>query len=176
MIWFPRRKIEIVVMEPEPDDFSRLAEIHAAGFNKAWDEDELVRLAAMPGAKLWIAKEYGKGDAGALGFVLVRNSGQEAEIITIATKPVSRKHGIGRALMDHVIRELHRERVQKLFLEVDATNQAAISLYLKLGFEQVGKREAYYSNTANDGKTGTALASDGCVQGTDALVMSLDLR
>lgn len=78
--------------------------------------------------------------------------------------------------MEHTIRELHRDRVDNLFLEVDATNQAAISLYKSLGFKQVGTRKAYYSGTPDGGEAGAALKPDGGIDGSDALVMSLDLR
>lgn len=176
MIWFARRKGEIFVMSAEIEDLSRLAEIHATSFNKAWGEDEIDRLASMPGVALWIAKERGRGKAGAMGFALIRNSGQEAEIITIATDPARRRYGVGRALMEHTIRELHRDRVQQLFLEVDASNLAAISLYKSLGFKQVATRKAYYSSTSQERETTAALLRDDATGSTDALVMSLDLR
>ncbi|MEM7462779.1 MAG: ribosomal protein S18-alanine N-acetyltransferase [Pseudomonadota bacterium] len=176
MIWFPRRKADIFVMKAELEDCGRLAEIHAACFSKAWDEQEIERLAAMPGAALWTAKLRGRGSAGAQGFVLVRNSGQEAEIITIATDPSQRRHGVGRALMEHVVRELHRDRVKSLFLEVDANNRAAISLYNSLGFKQVGTRKAYYSLAEEDYDADQRSKPGSSPQGSDALVMSLDLR
>ncbi len=163
-------------MKAELEDFGRLAEIHAVCFSKAWDEQEIERLAAMPGAALWTAKLRGRGSAGAQGFVLVRNSGQEAEIITIATDRSQRRQGVGRALMEHVVRELHRDRVEYLFLEVDANNQAAISLYYSLGFKQVGTRKAYYSGDEEDDDAHHGMKSGGSSQGSDALVMSLDLR
>ena len=44
--------------------------------------------------------------------------------------------------MDAVLRELHAQRAEALFLEVDETNVAAIALYRRLGFREVGKRAA----------------------------------
>jgi [ribosomal protein S18]-alanine N-acetyltransferase len=46
--------------------------------------------------------------------------------------------------MDAVLRRLHAQRAEALFLEVDETNLPAIALYAGLGFHEVGKRPAYY--------------------------------
>ena len=64
--------------------------------------------------------------------------------------------------MDAVLRHLHGERAESLFLEVDETNTAAIALYRRLGFRKVGQRKAYYD--AGDGSKNAAL------------VMRLDLK
>ncbi|TIX76227.1 MAG: GNAT family N-acetyltransferase, partial [Mesorhizobium sp.] len=70
--------------------------------------------------------------------------------------------GLGWQLMDAVLRELHAQRAEALFLEVDETNVAAIALYRRLGFREVGKRANYYRSPEH-GPTG-------------ALVMRRDLR
>jgi ribosomal-protein-alanine N-acetyltransferase len=64
--------------------------------------------------------------------------------------------------MDAVLRQLHAQRAEALFLEVDETNPPAIALYRRLGFHEVGKRPNYYQSAAK-GPTG-------------ALVMRRDLR
>lgn len=120
-----------------------LAEIHAVGFSEAWDEDAIAGLSASRGMSCMVARPYSAAEEPA-AFVLVRNSGEEAEIITIAVAPQWRGCGAGRALMDHVVRHLQSERTQKLFLEVNEKNRAALALYKALGFRQVGTRKGYY--------------------------------
>jgi [ribosomal protein S18]-alanine N-acetyltransferase len=53
------------------------------------------------------------------------------------------------------------QRAECLFLEVDETNVAAVTLYRKLGFREVAKRPSYY-----EGPSGR----------TNALVMRLDMK
>ena len=52
-------------------------------------------------------------------------------------------------LMDEMLRDLIKRGVKKVYLEVDAENQQAISLYEKLNFEKIDKRTNYYSNGHN---------------------------
>jgi ribosomal-protein-alanine N-acetyltransferase len=63
--------------------------------------------------------------------------------------------------MAAVLGELHGQRAEALFLEVDERNVAAISLYRRLGFREVGRRPAYYRTSQGPG---------------GALVMRRDLR
>jgi ribosomal-protein-alanine N-acetyltransferase len=76
-----------------------------------------------------------------------------------------RRQGLGWRLMDAVLRELHGQRAEALFLEVDETNTAAIALYRRLGFFEVGKRPSYYES-----------AQGSTQDKSGALVMRRDLR
>jgi ribosomal-protein-alanine N-acetyltransferase len=46
--------------------------------------------------------------------------------------------------------ELAIAHVQELFLEVRASNRAALALYLSLGFSQTGRRPRYYIDPVED--------------------------
>ena len=81
-----------------------------------------------------------------VGFVLARLAAGEGEILTVAVARAHRRQGLGWRLMDAVLRELHAQRAEALFLEVDETNAAAIALYRRLGFSEVGKRPSYYQS------------------------------
>jgi len=127
-----------------------------------WDENDFETMLGDDIMFGYKAVEIGKARSGAAGFVLARNISGEAEIITIAVARAHRRRGLGRLLMDAVLRELHGVRAGALFLEVDEGNFAAVALYRKLGFREVGKRSAYYRSAAG--------------MPTDALVMRRDLR
>ncbi|NDW04582.1 GNAT family N-acetyltransferase [Jiella pacifica] len=146
---------EPVVMELTDEQLDAAAELHSEAFDQPWSGDELGTLLAQRGSFGYVARHLGAPQAGPLGFVLARNIAGEAEILTITVAPRSRRAGIGRLLMDHVLQKLHAERAQSLFLEVDEENEAALRLYKRLRFEEVGRRPAYYHHP--DGRRTSAL-------------------
>jgi ribosomal-protein-alanine N-acetyltransferase len=68
----------------------------------------------------------------------------EATLFNIAVDPVWQRRGLGRQLLEHLIRELEARDVFTLWLEVRASNSAAIALYESLGFNEATVRRNYY--------------------------------
>jgi ribosomal-protein-alanine N-acetyltransferase len=128
----------------EVEDAADLPRIHEEDFIRPWSEDEFANLLAQSNVFGFAAREVGNRRRGPLGFVLARQAADEAEILTLAVSRSMRRLGLGRGLMDAVLRALHGERTASLFLEVDETNAPAIALYRRLGFIQVGRRPDYY--------------------------------
>lgn len=166
MLGFFSRRPQVVVTEYDAEDLPRMADIHAKSFPQAWSEDDIGSMLAGQGMRGWVARTHGGGTGRPLGFVIARAAADEAEIITVASDPAHRRAGVGRALMEHAIRELQRDRVARLLLEVSERNLAAIALYRSLGFVQVGERKGYYASHAGTGDAPPPAA----------LVMARDLR
>ena len=68
----------------------------------------------------------------------------EAEILTIGIAEGWRRHGLGSRLLEALKRAAERAGARSLFLEVAASNAAALALYAKHGFTESGRRKAYY--------------------------------
>ena len=66
----------------------------------------------------------------------------------------------GRALLEHLIDELEKRGAATLWMEVRASNAAAIALYESLGFNEATIRRNYYPTT--DGRE-------------DAIIMALPI-
>ncbi|MBX3577230.1 MAG: GNAT family N-acetyltransferase [Rhizobiaceae bacterium] len=143
-------------------DTARLSILHREDFLRPWTDGEFAALLEQDTVFGYAALETGRGRQGPVGFVLARLAAGEAEILTLAVARSHRRLGLGWMLMDAVLRELHTQRAQALFLEVDETNAAAVGLYRRLGFVEVGRRPAYYADTQG--------------RKTAALVMRRDLR
>ncbi len=74
----------------------------------------------------------------------------EAHIILLAVDPAYRRQGFGKMLLYGMLAIASRQSLVRATLEVRATNQAAISLYEKFGFQVAGRRKGYYSETGED--------------------------
>lgn len=143
------------------DDGAAIADLHREDFVRPWTADEFSGLLDQDTVFGFLAHETGRGREGPVGFVLARLAAGEGEILTVAVARSHRRFGLGWKLMDAVLRELHAERAESLFLEVDETNAPALALYRRLAFREVGKRPRYYPG--DEGPRG-------------ALVMRRDLR
>jgi ribosomal-protein-alanine N-acetyltransferase len=70
--------------------------------------------------------------------------GEESHIVTIASHPDWRGHGLGERLLTDMLSAMQAQGVVDATLEVRAGNAPAIGLYTKFGFEEVGRRPRYY--------------------------------
>jgi ribosomal-protein-alanine N-acetyltransferase len=141
-----------------PEEAEVLAEIHRDAFRRIWSAHEFSALLTDPSVFALVARQTSLfGSRRIAGFVLVRFAADEAEILTIAVRPNLRRRGVGRLLMNDVSRRLYRERIARLFLEVDRANAAAVALYRSLGFTVAGERKQYYATPATKDGDGTAL-------------------
>jgi len=156
------RRHTFTVIRLTARDAAALEHLHRQDFPRPWSAAEFESLIAQPAVFGYIAVPDGRPRSEAAGFVLARLAAGEAEILTVAVDGAARRQGLGRRLMDAVLRDLYAHRAEALFLEVDETNAPAVALYRGLGFAEVGRREGYYRH-AGGARTG-------------ALVMRRDLR
>ena len=84
------------------------------------------------------------------GYVGSQSVLDGADMMNIAVHPDYRKQGIAYNLVDKLIGLLKAKNVISLSLEVRVSNENAINLYNKLGFEIIGKRPGYYRNPRED--------------------------
>jgi ribosomal-protein-alanine N-acetyltransferase len=87
-------------------------------------------------------------DATVAGFCSWRPTAPgEAELLNIAVDPGFRRRGVASALLE----ALNAQAQGSIFLEVAEPNTAAIALYRRHGWRQVGFRPGYYSQGTING-------------------------
>jgi [ribosomal protein S18]-alanine N-acetyltransferase len=158
---FFKRSVEFDILPMEPEHTEAAAALHAARFSRAWSADELDALIAQTNVHGFVARPNGADRRAVGGFALARFAANEAEILTIAVAEKWQGRGLGWRLMLAATRQVRQDGAEKLFLEVDENNRAAIALYHRLGFAKVAERNAYYRQPNGER--------------TAALVMRLDL-
>ena len=84
-----------------------------------------------------------------VGFILMRQAADEAEVLTVAVVPDARRRGTGAGLVRAACDEAHSSGVSAVFLDVAENNAGARALYARLGFTEAGRRSAYYADGAN---------------------------
>lgn len=123
-----------------PADLNAVAAIERDTLSP-WSTRSLERELGVSQAIVLVAE---KPDVQIVGWCSCRVVWPEAEVMKIAVKVDSRASGIARALLECLLGRLKSRKVTSLFLEVRSENRAALSLYKKNGFLQVGVRPRYY--------------------------------
>lgn len=136
-----------------------VAALHATLFERAWDAEGVGRLLAHPACLAFVGLDV--PEAKVVGFIVAQLAAGEGEILSLGVKKDRRRQGVGRLLTQALIDAARRKAVQRLFLDVGEGNAAAIALYTRLGFAQLGRRKAYY------------LHADGTRE--DALLMAFEI-
>lgn len=126
-----------MIFAASPAHAEVLAAMHVVAFpTDPWSADAFTTLLTQPGVSGLIDPRG--------GFLLLRAILDEAEILTLGvTAP---RQGIGRALLADAIARAAATGVQTLHLEVAAGNDAARALYASFGFQETGRRPAYYAD------------------------------
>lgn len=149
--WFDR-SVQWAVETAGLDDVDDLVRLHGASFARGWDGGEMSGLVRDRAVIADVLKREGRPRP--TGFALSRVAGDEAEVLSIAVEDGRRRSGGGRALLTRHLGRLAGAGVRRVVLEVDEDNAAALALYARFGFVEVGRRKAYYARS--DGKRGTA--------------------
>ena len=129
--------LQFVPMAPEDLDWVVAAEqtLHAFPWTRGNFEDSL-----NVGYSCWVAWQARQR----IGYAVMMNVLDEAHLLDLSVARERQRGGHGRALLAHMQSVAVQNGAQVMFLEVRPSNQAALALYLRAGFEQIGRRRNYY--------------------------------
>jgi [ribosomal protein S18]-alanine N-acetyltransferase len=151
-----------VVVIPQPfyrpmqeEDVRAVLEIERRAYKYHWTEG-IFRDCLRVGYGCWVMELHGAvAGYGVLSLVV-----GEAHLLNICVAPEWQGKGYGNQLLEHFM-ELARERsASQMLLEVRPSNTAALALYRRRGFNEVGLRKAYYPSEKGR---------------EDALILAIDL-
>jgi ribosomal-protein-alanine N-acetyltransferase len=117
-----------------------LAELHARAFDRPWTASEIAKLLENTAVFALIAR----ADAHQ-GFVMAWAAAGDAELLTVAVVPEARRKGVGASLVTAAGVTALVRGAASMHLEVAEDNESARALYRKLGYEEAGRRHAYYA-------------------------------
>lgn len=127
-----------------PEDLSQIARLEVEIFGaNAWSKDAVVseNLAELsPTRHLLVSTD----DEAVVGYGMLMCTGDVADILRIAVKPVHRRQGRATALLGSLVDFACAQGYRRVLLEVAAGNSAALHFYTAQGFVEVGRRRRYY--------------------------------
>lgn len=124
--WQRFRAIRLDALAQSPEAFGSQYDEVAARPQSSWT----AQLSALP---TWVVP----GDT--LDLALVRVDPKVPELLSLWVAPEGRGQGLGRQLVERVMRWAREQGAEHLELCVKAENLPAVALYRALGFEDVGE-------------------------------------
>ena len=140
-------------------DVARVAALEAQSHAAPWTPGNF-RDSLAAGYLSYVGEEGGR----IVAYGVLALGPGEAQLLNLTVAPETRRRGLARALLSRLVDDAVRRGAEQMFLEVRASNAAAIALYAAGGFSRVARRERYYPA---DAATGVR---------EDALVMRRPLR
>jgi len=132
----------MTVVRMNENHIEEIARLEKQCFSAPWSEASLFEELSNPNAHFFVCEEKGEVCGYAGMHVVMR----EGYIDNIAVFHNHRRRGVATAL----VRKLMTCEVDFISLEVRESNESAVSLYKKLGFELVGRRKNFYENPRED--------------------------
>ncbi len=124
----------------EEKDLEQVTAIEAATFSMPWSKDAFLESMNNPSHVYIVACENDiiYGYCGMWGIA------GEGQINNVAVRKEMRGQGTGYAMIQYLLEEGKKQGLEAFTLEVRESNAAAIHVYEKAGFKNVGVRKEFY--------------------------------
>lgn len=131
-------------------DIERVAELELSCFTSdPWPRQSFESFIDRAGVTFIVAEDPGR-EEGIVGYAVLIQVAEEAELLNLAVAGNSRRGGIGSSLLRSLLEVAARDGITTVYLEVRESNSAARGLYAAHGFVEVGRRRGYYQRPTED--------------------------
>lgn len=134
---------DIIICPMTEPDLEEVLAIEADSFPLPWSKTHFLDELASPHAFPLVAMDR---EGRVAGYICPMFLLDEGHILDVAVRRDCRGQGVGKLLVEKVLAECRERGGAFVFLEVRASNAAAITLYEQLGFVETGRRKRYYEN------------------------------
>lgn len=141
----------IIVKEAEESQILDIVALGEKIFSNSWNEQMVATsIYGNFDTALIAAKPLENGEEQVVGYCIFTAPCEDCELLRIAVDRAYQRQGIARTLIQHMIAICHQKQGENIFLEVRESNDAAVSLYKSMGFEEISKRKGYYKEPKED--------------------------
>jgi len=135
----------------QADELEPILAIEQRSFRRPWGRLSFEGELACQNSGNYIVKSDANGTGEqVVAYAFFRRASDELHLLKIAVSPAWRENGIATRLLERCFANSAKQGAASVHLEVRPSNTAAIELYLKLGFETIGRRHKYYPDTKED--------------------------
>lgn len=133
------RSLPPVLRPMRPLDVTPVAAIERAAYEFPWTPG-IFRDCLLAGYPSLVLEQAGR----VAGYGIMSIAAGEAHLLNLALATDARGQGFGRLLLDQLVDQAVRAGADSMYLEVRPSNDRALRLYQRAGFEAIGRRRGYY--------------------------------
>ncbi len=137
--------MEIEILRATENDAYDISLLETECFSVPWTKENIIE-SINSSTVFYVAKSDNK----TVGYLGMQNAMGDGYITNVAVTSEFRKMGVATKLLSALFDYANKTQMNFISLEVRTSNNAAISLYEKLGFKDVGIRKNFYSAPKED--------------------------
>ena len=123
----------------QTDDLDAIMQIEPTIYSHPWTRGNFSD-SLNSGYSAWVLERDGE----MIGYALLMLVMDEAHLLNLSIAKAQQKRGLGRYLLEHMLKIAKTHKAANMFLEVRPSNVAAIALYENMGFCEISVRRGYY--------------------------------
>ena len=124
------------------DDLDMIMQIEPTIYTHPWTRGNFSD-SLNSGYSAWVLESEGK----MIGYALMMMVIDEAHLLNLSIAKPQQKQGLGRYLLEHMLKIAKKHKATNMFLEVRPSNTSARALYENMGFCEMAVRRGYYPAT-----------------------------
>ncbi len=127
-------------------DLDEVLAIERTAFERPWTREMFESELKNPVSHAYVLRGSYQGGRIIVAYIIFWVIHGEAHILDLAVDERLRRTGIGEMILRAALDKMYDNLVYEVYLEVRKSNEAALSLYRKLGFKDAFERKNYYGD------------------------------
>ncbi len=132
---------QLILRLMQEDDFDAVCDLEGRAYEFPWSRAIIGGCASAP-YRIWLGRIAHRKIHICQAFLSIIMD--EAHILNLSVEPEFQGYGFGSQLLIKVVEDARNQGAHQIFLEVRESNYSAIQMYLKQGFNEIGRRRDYY--------------------------------
>ena len=135
----------MIICQLDKNSVNQILELYSGNFSDGWSKSMLE--SGFDGGRLKAIGAFIEDKM--VGVITFSLSLDDADIEGVVVHKQFRAKGIGQQLIESAHEAIKKQKIKAVLLEVRQSNKTAISLYQKVGYQQIAVRKNYYSDGEN---------------------------
>ena len=133
-----------------PLDIPAIVALEEESFTDAWSHDSFESSLTNPFCEIIIGEMLTDTGNTIVAYAVMMCMYEQGDLAKIAVDANYRHRGIATELIAHLIKRATYKGVERIFLDVRASNTPAINLYIRVGFIRTGNAASFYKSPVED--------------------------